>query len=243
MAAPPLPVLFDAHGLLAVAKPAGLAVHPTLDAKRASVLGLLQGWLVASGQPGRLGLVHRLDADTSGVLLLCRDPVLQTALTAAWQAHTVRKTYLALTVAPPSGQPSMWRVDNHLKAKKHGAVERMQAVRAGGDRAITDCALLATSADAALVQAQPLTGRRHQIRVHLAGSGMAIRGDAVYGDAATAPRLMLHAVSLELPPLAGLPAGLRLTTPPPADFCASVGLWLGNEGRAALDLVAAGRAP
>jgi 23S rRNA-/tRNA-specific pseudouridylate synthase len=235
--------LFDAHGLLAIAKPAGLAVHPTLDRARPSVLGLLQGWLTAAGDEGRLGLVHRLDADTSGVLLLCREPPLQTALTAAWQTHAVRKTYVALTAAPSSPLPTTWRIDNHLKAKKHGKVERMEVVRAGGDRALTDVRLLAASADAALVEARPLTGRRHQIRVHLATSGLPIRGDSLYGDPSTAPRLMLHALTLRLPPLPGLAEGLVLHAPPPRDLCAATGLWLGDVGRAALDLVAADAPP
>lgn len=151
MTTPPLPILYDDQGLLAVAKPAGLPVHPTVDRNRPSALGMLTTWLAQQGDDRHLGLVHRLDADTSGVLLLCRDSALETELGRAFADRRVHKTYLAVTMG---GDPEpKWTLRNHLRVKKIAGMEKTVAVNAGGDRAHTDFALLGANADACLIRA------------------------------------------------------------------------------------------
>lgn len=187
-------------GILAVAKPPGVAVHATRDPQRPHVLGLLAKWLQASGDSGHLGLVHRLDVETSGVLLLCRDRALEAQLGRAFAQRRVHKTYVAVCQGQPSQVPPLI-IANYLKAERVAGVERMRAVRSGGEAAQTVLAAALTGAGSgSLILARPATGRRHQIRAHLAGVGLPIQGDRLYGAAPTAavPRIMLHALQLQL---------------------------------------------
>lgn len=210
-------LLYEDEALIAVAKPAGTPVHATLDPKRDHLVAALSRWLAArDGAVGYLTLLHRLDVDTSGVVVLARSPEANLILSKAFAERTAHKTYLALTAVPALLPPSTWTVRNHLANKKNRPVA---AVRSGGDPAHTEFALLHAAQAALLVQARPHTGRRHQIRVHLADAGMPILGDEDYGmhGKSGAPRLMLHAWRLELAhPVSG--AQWTLTCPIPADM-------------------------
>jgi 23S rRNA-/tRNA-specific pseudouridylate synthase len=147
---------------------------------------------------GGLAVHQRLDQDTSGVVLFVKDPAANAGVAAQFAAHTVEKTYLALTVRPARLPAPRWRAESGT--------------------AVTDFVLVEALPGGLLVEAHPRTGRKHQIRIHLAEAGMPILGDARYGgDTAVAPRVMLHAARLRLRhPLSG--ALLSIVSPIPPDF-------------------------
>ncbi len=220
----------DEH-VLALNKPAGLSSQGgrgqvnTLDE-------LLFAFAKASGR--RPVLVHRLDRDTSGVILAARSQPAASFLGKAMIARRFKKTYLALTAGPP--EPASGEVAAPLRRVEQGREAYMQtapAEHADAQAALTRYRTLAVGAGGALVEARPETGRMHQIRVHLAHRGRPIAGDPRYGGALMlagrpASRLMLHALSLSFPHPAG---GRRtITAPPPEDFTKLAGaLGLGQS--------------
>ena len=217
-AAPPaLPVLWRDGGLLAVDKPAGLPAHPTV-AGRANALDLLRSLLAEENiEPI---LLHRLDADTTGVLLFALTPAANRSLARQFAEREVTKTYLALVAGSP---PDAFGVRNHLKAGVRG---RTVAARSGGQPAETAFRTLERHPGFALVEAAPRTGRTHQIRAHLGGEGYPLLGDTLYGGPAFLSagdrqiplrRHLLHAFRLTF----RHPVDGRLTTietPMPVDF-------------------------
>lgn len=221
--APPasLPILYEDEILVIVDKPAGVPTQATLDKKRLHVYGLLQKQLDARrGPENYLALHHRLDKDTSGVLLFCKDRRFNQQISEMFQHHEFDKVYWALT--SPGKTPDCWKVTNHLSEKPGPRSQRMslQSVRSGGKIAITDFKKLESHRKGLLIEARPRTGRMHQIRVHLAEAGLPILGDDLYtspSGASKAPRMMLHAHQLifKHPDTQEL---LTITSPPPADF-------------------------
>lgn len=194
-------VLFRDPVLLAVDKPPGLPTHATADPSRPSLVGHVERYLGATGVTPYVAVHQRLDRDTSGVVLLATDRRANDGLARAFADRLVEKTYLALTARPPAVPEGRRLVSLPL-----------------GKPAETELVVREVLADALLVEARPLTGRRHQVRAHLAHAGMPILGDPVYGPAGDrAPRTMLHAGRLALPhPLTGAP--LVVESPLPADF-------------------------
>lgn len=185
-------VRHDARGLLVVSKPAGLAVHATLDTARPHLAAAALSWVRARGGT-YAALHHRLDVDTSGLVLFTTDPALNPAVSEMFSAHTIDKHYRAV-IRPSAQEPGdVWTVENFLGRDKDSKVTRYRAVRSGGKKAITRFEVLERRADGTvLVEARPVTGRAHQIRVHCAEAGWPIVGDRFYGDG-VGPRLMLHA--------------------------------------------------
>ncbi len=210
----PLKILLNRDGVVAVDKPAGLSTQRT----RASALRCLQALLVERlGDPG-LRAVHRLDRGTSGVVLFARDRASTAALHAQFRRRTVEKRYRAL-VSPAPAEDS-FTVSAAL-GRIPGAGPRPAHLRMGvGDGpdarpSETHFKVLGRREARAAVEAHPVTGRTHQIRVHLAHVGCPILGDELYGDAHSAPRLMLHAARLTVT-IGGMPTVLE--TPAPAGF-------------------------
>lgn len=201
-------ILFEDEWLIAVDKPAGLPTQPTLDEARNNLFGALKKFLSKREGSGEayLGLHHRLDRDTSGVILFTKRKEANAGVGELFQSHQAVKVYQALTLSP-SGKnpPDTWSVKNYLGrggsgGKSSGKRSRFQSVRSGGDFAHTDFRVLERLKDGLWVEAKPKTGRTHQIRVHLSEGGMPIRGDTLYGASEkSATRLMLHAVSLTFP--------------------------------------------
>jgi RluA family pseudouridine synthase len=186
-----------ARGVLIVSKPPGLAVHATVDPARPHLFGAVSTWVSAQGA-GEAALHHRLDVDTSGLVLFCTDPALNAALGAAFSAHDVDKRYRAVVRPEGNPPPQSWTVENFLGRDKRTKSTRYRAVRSGGKKAITHFTTLQQREDGTvLVEARPVTGRAHQIRVHCAEAGWPIVGDRFYGDG-MGPRLMLHAQRLRL---------------------------------------------
>lgn len=220
-------ILYEDAVLIAVDKPPGLPMHPTADSRRPHLFGLVRELLARRGSegPGRepyLGVHHRLDRDTSGVALFTKDPAANPPLAALFASHAIVKTYHALTARPlRRSPPETWRSAQRLAATGRRGRPVVSAAD-GGLAAETDFAILEAFHGGLLVSARPRTGRKHQVRVHLAEAGLPILGDAVYGGArraagAEAPRVMLHAQRLALPhPLTGV--GLVVDSPYPDDF-------------------------
>lgn len=212
-------VLFEDEILIAIEKPAGLPTQATLDKTRPHVYGLLQAQLAAENPEAYLALHHRLDKDTSGVLLFCKDKAYNQKISEMFKQHQFEKIYWALTV--PGKSKKSWQIKNYLAEKPAPRSKRMSlhSVRSGGHLAITDFKLLETHKKGLLIEARPKTGRMHQIRVHLAEAGLPILGDDLYNPkgATGAPRMMLHAHQLIFPhPQTG--SMITVTSEPPNDF-------------------------
>ena len=214
-------VLFEDEHLVFVAKPAGLPSQTTLDPSRHHLAKALEEYLLSSDGSAYVGQHHRLDVGTTGVMVFTKSKAANPGIAEQFKKHTARKTYLALAVNRALEKGRSWRVKNFLAEDKEQK-GHVRSVRSGGDPAETEFKVLSVSPAAALIEAKPFTGRRHQIRVHLAEDGRAIYGDDTYASekiAASAPRLMLHAAKLELAhPITG--AKLAVECPPPEDFVA-----------------------
>jgi RluA family pseudouridine synthase len=201
-------ILHEDDAVIAVDKPPRLPTVATADSRRPHLVGLVERLLESraragpAARPGGLGVHQRLDQDTSGVVLFVKDPAANAGIAAQFAAHAVEKTYLALTVRPAHLPAPRWRAESGT--------------------AVTDFKVLEALPRGLLVEAHPRTGRKHQIRIHLAEAGMPILGDARYGgDGAAAPRVMLHAARLRLRhPLSGAP--LSIVSPIPPDFQAAL---------------------
>jgi RluA family pseudouridine synthase len=232
-------VLFEDAWLIALDKPAGLPFHETADRSRPDLVSALRRFLAA--RPGAkpeayVGVHQRLDRETSGVVLFAKHPDANAGLAAAFGGRQVRKIYHALTLRPAQLPPAKWSVAGQLALVGRGRGARMGAVPSGGRESHTDFALLETFETALLIEARPRTGRKHQIRAHLAGQGLAILGDSRYsaGSAAhsVAPRLMLHARRLELRhPVTG--AELVIESPYPAELAQALATLRLGRSRAA----------
>lgn len=207
-----LPVLFENDELIAIDKPEGLAVIPTRDPGDPCVIGLL----AAKGL--RPYVVHRIDKDVSGALLVAKTPEMHRYLNARFESRDVRKGYLAVThgkLRKPQGKI--------LARLRQFGSHRMGVDNRSGKASLTHYRVLETFGNYSLVSAQPVTGRRHQLRVHFYDLGHPIVGDAWYGDPDLQggyPRLMLHARTVALALPGGAP--LRVTAPPPMSFVAAL---------------------
>jgi 23S rRNA pseudouridine1911/1915/1917 synthase len=191
-------ILYEDDDLIAVDKPAGLSTVPTADPKRPHLVGAVQAYLKSD----YVGVHQRLDRETSGAVLFTKERGANPALARAFAEHRIEKTYHALGARPRSLPPAPWSATSAV----------------GGQSAETTFTGLEVLTEAVLVEARPRTGRKHQIRIHLAAAGMPILGDERYGGPA-APRLMLHALALALPhPRDG--RTIRIESPYPADFTA-----------------------
>lgn len=214
----PTPRILSSEGaLLVVDKPAGM---PVIPGRTEGVL-CVRDWL--ERELGRRAwVVHRLDRDTSGLLLFARTAELHRALSMAFEAGEVHKRYLAICEGVLSGPRT---IDVALTPARRG---RMREVREGeqGKDALTTVVPLEPFDGATLVEARPQTGRTHQIRVHLRSIGHPLLVDPQYGrpDAwgeGTLVRTPLHAAGLELPALGG-EAARSLSCPLPADMEAAL---------------------
>lgn len=203
-------ILFEDADLIAFDKPAGLPSQPTRDRKRPDLYTQAQEFLQTrdSNKNFYLGLHHRLDVGTSGVIVFTKQKSINKAFQDLFREKRIQKTYLALSYPPSypdkSTSSKSWTIKNYLgphpqsNAKKTWYTE----VKSGGDLAITDFKLIEENAKSLLVEAKPVTGRTHQIRVHLLQSGIPIVGDRLYflkenPKSIEAPRLFLHAARIE----------------------------------------------
>jgi 23S rRNA pseudouridine955/2504/2580 synthase len=213
-------ILFEDADIIAINKPAGLASQATLDRKRHHLVNAVELYLRQSSKNPYVGLHHRLDRDTSGVLVLTKSKRANKNFAEQVSTHALTKTYVAISAIFPNSKISdEWEVKNHLR-KSHRMKGRMEIVRSGGDYAETKFTLLKPLQEAIVVKAEPKTGRMHQIRVHLSSGALPILGDHVYGTRATfkrAPRMMLHAWQLQFKhPITG--QTMQVAAPLPNDM-------------------------
>jgi 23S rRNA pseudouridine1911/1915/1917 synthase len=213
-------VLYRDDGLLAVDKPPGLPTHPTADPGRPSLVAHVERYLRGLGSRAYVAVHQRLDRDASGVVLFATDERANAGLARAFEGRRVEKTYVAVTERPRRLPGRTLRLSGPLAPHGSGRRNAATVEGEGAKPAETDIVVREVLADALVVEARPSTGRRHQVRAHLAHAGMPVLGDPVYGGAGgRAPRLMLHARRLALPhPLTGQP--LVIESPLPADFVA-----------------------
>ncbi|MEQ1875153.1 MAG: RluA family pseudouridine synthase [Bdellovibrionia bacterium] len=218
-------VLFEDKWLIVVNKPAGIPTQATLDQARDHLYAAVQRFLKRrDGHDPYCGLHHRLDFDTSGVVLFTKMREANAGVSAIFAERLAHKTYQAVSWnIEGKARPAPWMIKNHLdRAGKTGKDRmRFKSVSAGGDFAETRFEVLAKDLDRVLIQAEPKTGRTHQIRVHLSEQGLPILGDPIYGlrerEPRRSPRLMLHAYRLEFPhPITG--AKIKVESPLPAEF-------------------------
>jgi 23S rRNA pseudouridine1911/1915/1917 synthase len=198
----PLAILYEDPQVLVIDKPAGLVVHPGSGNPDGTLLNALLHHAPALGAVPRAGIVHRLDKNTSGLLVVAKTLEAQTSLVRQLQAHTVRREYLALLVGKPAVQG---RVEAPIG--RHPVARTKMAVVARGKSAVTHYRVLRTGGGWSLVQCCLETGRTHQIRVHMHSIGHPLLGDPVYGRAKldrtlpemarSFPRQALHAARLE----------------------------------------------
>lgn len=175
---PPVPVRYRDDHLAVVSKPAGLPTHPTRNRRSGSLVNRLLGMdvpLAEGADPLRPGIVHRLDAGTSGLLVIASDEAAFETLTAMFRRHEVERRYMALVRGVV--EHDRFVVDAPLG--RRGARIRLEAMT--GRAAETAFEVRRRFPHATLLEAAPRTGRTHQIRVHLAGIGHPILGDLTYG--------------------------------------------------------------
>jgi 23S rRNA pseudouridine955/2504/2580 synthase len=201
-------VIYKDKHILAINKPAGLSVQGGTGTTR-HIDGMLGGLTFGTGERPRL--VHRLDKDTSGVLLLARDRATAAALGDALKSREVRKTYWALINGVPS--PQRGEIDLPLVKKGGAQAERMVVAEedeSGAKHAVTRYAVIEPAGSKLSWAAMwPLTGRTHQLRVHMAAIGHPVVGDGKYGGSEAHPggeisaKLYLHARKIEFTNLSG----------------------------------------
>ena len=226
-----LTILHEDPDLLVVVKPAGMVVHPGAGVRAGTLVHALigrEGTLSGVGGVERPGIVHRLDRETSGLLLVARNDRAHRTLAGQFAARRVAKTYLTVVWGRPV--PAAGRIEAPV-GRHPVARTRMAVRRVGGRPSITEYRALETLGPFTFLEARPVTGRTHQIRVHLRHRGHPVAGDSRYGGddyhSLRAPavqealeafgRLALHAFALEfLHPVSG--KRLRFEAPLPDDF-------------------------
>jgi 23S rRNA pseudouridine1911/1915/1917 synthase len=211
-----LAVVYEDADLIVIDKPAGLVVHPGAGNPDHTLLNGLLAHAPALRKVPRAGIVHRLDKDTSGLLVVAKNLTAQARLAEQLAARSVKRSYLALVHGEP---PARGTIDAPIGRDPRSRTR--MAVAAGGRQSRTNYEVLERFRKAALLECRLETGRTHQIRVHLQHIRCPIVGDTVYRRGARAglafPRQALHAAELELVhPRSG--KKMRWTAPLPADM-------------------------
>lgn len=227
-------ILYSDPDLAVIAKSGNLPIHPSGRYFKHTLLHFLSR---EYPELGKLFVIHRLDRETSGVIAFGRSKVATARIATQFQSRTVRKTYLAIVDGQPAAD--QFTIDKPLGPSADSLIRKAVGIREDGITARTDITVLFRGANWALVQANPFTGRLHQIRVHLRSAGLPILGDKVYGqdenlflkfisdDPFTAEevallgmdRQALHAYQLEIQhPATQQP--VTFTAPLPADMAA-----------------------
>ncbi len=195
----PLVVLYEDEHVAAIDKPAGMVIHPAYGHTSGTLVNaVLAKWpqVTAFSDAGRAGIVHRLDKETSGIILIAKTSLALESLRAQFKARTVTKRYLALVEGAPGTAEGVIDapIGRDPKQRKRMAVTRQ------GREAVTEFRVLEFYANHSLLEIFPKTGRTHQIRVHMAFIGHPVVGDNVYGhrkQRIKMKRHFLHAASLE----------------------------------------------
>ena len=223
----PLTIVHEDRWLVVIDKPAGLVVHPAPGHEAGTLVNALLAHctdLRGIGGELRPGIVHRIDKDTSGLLVVAKDDQTMKALGAAFKAHDIQRQYDALVVGRPPAESG--RIDT-LHGRDPRDRKKFSIRVKDGRRAVTNWRVVERFAGAARVEAELETGRTHQVRVHLAALGCALLGDQTYGRPPRDPRLRAIADQLGRQALHARTLGfvhpatgktLSFTSTPPDDF-------------------------
>lgn len=193
-----LEIIYEDEWIVVVNKPAGLVVHPAKGHPNNTLINYLldkvESEAVLNGVL-RPGLVHRLDKDTSGIILITKNLKSQQAFTTMFKSRQIKKIYLALVKGHPH---ALFKVEGYIKRDpKNRKRFKLFKEEEGGKYSLTLFKVITYFEDKALVEARPITGRTHQIRVHLASKGHPIVGDKIYSrKAEDYPTMFLHAYKL-----------------------------------------------
>ena len=193
----PLDILFEDENLMVINKPQGLVVHPGCGNPSGTLVNALLHHCKTlkekfPGQPIRPGIVHRLDKDTSGLIVVAKNPAAQEFLASQFRGRRVRKQYLAVVQGTPPQEKG--RIETRI-CRDPGNRKRFTCSATRGRLAVTRYRLIRSLKGSSLLTLYPKTGRTHQLRVHMRRLGCPILGDPLYGRAAPHP-LLLHAYRL-----------------------------------------------
>jgi 23S rRNA pseudouridine1911/1915/1917 synthase len=194
-----LDVVFEDEHLIVVDKPAGLVVHPAAGNLDGTLVNALlhhcAGQLSGIGGVARPGIVHRIDKDTSGLIVAAKDDRTHEGLSAQFARHSIHRAYHAIVAGIPS--PASGTIDAAL-ARSSANRQKMAIVEGGrGKRAVTHYRLVTVLREAALVECRLETGRTHQVRVHMTSIGHPLLGDPAYGRTRTAHRETLKSLNFQ----------------------------------------------
>jgi 23S rRNA pseudouridine1911/1915/1917 synthase len=208
-------IVFEDRDLLVVAKPPGLLTSTVPKEPRPTLLAQVRQYLARTEPRARVGLIHRLDRDASGLLIFSKTDRAYRSLKTQFFKHTVEREYAAVVYGSPD--PPKGQISSRLVERASGVVYSTRQ-RGRGEPAITEFQVVRAGNERSLLRVTLHTGRKHQIRVHLSELGHPIVGDVVYGKKdANEPRLLLAAIRLTIThPV----TGLRMTfqTPVPPEF-------------------------
>ncbi len=217
----PLDIIYEDDDMAVIDKPAGLVVHPAPGHYQHTLVNALLSRYpdIQGDEVERPGIVHRLDKDTSGLIVIARHPDAKNWLAWQFKQGVVQKTYLALVVGH---LPQAGTIDAPIG--RHPVHRKRMAIVPGSRTAVTHYSPVEHFDGFTLIQAQPVTGRTHQIRVHLASTGHPVAGDRTYGHRARwraleplLHRHFLHATTLTLKPRESKP-DITFTSPLPPDL-------------------------
>jgi len=192
-----LDIVFEDADLIVIDKPAGLVVHPAAGNLDGTLVNALlhhcAGQLSGIGGVARPGIVHRIDKDTSGLLVAAKSDAAHLGLAEQFAAHTIDRRYRAIVSGRP--MPPQGRVDAPLARSPSN--RKKMAIVPGGKRAVTHYQLIESLRDAALVECRLETGRTHQVRVHMASIGHGLLGDPVYARTKQVHRAVLETLGFK----------------------------------------------
>jgi len=191
-----LPVLYEDDHVVVINKPAGVLTHAKgAVSEEFTVADFARGRMSEPDDTNRPGIVHRLDRDTSGIMICAKDPETKRLLQKQFQDRKAHKTYIAVVV----GVPKQLQATLELPIERNPKKPAEHRVGVNGKSATTNYEVIAHNNRYSVIRLWPTTGRTHQLRVHMAYIGTPIVGDRVYGSAKSPiDRLCLHAESLEI---------------------------------------------
>ena len=190
----PFKIVHEDADLIVVDKPSGILTSTVPGETRPTLLAIVRDYVAANEPRAQLGLIHRLDRDASGLLVFSKNDAAYKSLKTQLFHRTIERVYIALTVGVPN--PRSGTIETRLEERADGTVYSVRSATRG-ERAVTHYEVVEHKKQRALVRVTLETGRKHQIRVHLAARQAPILGDTMYGDEDAEPsRLMLAAVKL-----------------------------------------------
>ncbi len=221
----PLTIVYEDADIVVVDKPAGMVVHPAHGHLSGTLVNALLAHcpdMAGIGGELRPGIVHRLDKDTSGLVIVAKNEAAHHHLQTQFQARLVHKTYLALVEGVPHAAHGVIDAPIGRDPQHRQRMAIVTGSSRGGREARTEYRIVERFPQHSLVEAEPVTGRTHQIRIHLAFIGHPVVGDRVYGfrkQRLPAPRQFLHATRIAFTlPASGQP--VEFTSPLPDDLAA-----------------------